>query len=77
MNIYQVSIKFKHGGSLGFDIETNKNIKSEINKEWETSKKSGALSIGDYIVTTDDIQWIKVKGEAIKDGKIFEKRSRR
>lgn len=73
MNTYKVSIKFKQGKSLEFDIDTDENLKVAVPANWSSDKKEGALTIGEYLIATDDIQWIRIKGETLKKDEIVEK----
>ena len=75
MNTFKVNIKFKQGRTLAFSIDTEEDLKDKVVKEWATTKKDGALTMGDYVITIEDIQWIHIEGEPTGKREILEELS--
>ena len=64
---YQINIAFKNNKQLYFDIVQEDDLRENFIHEWTTSKKEGILIIGDYIISIDDILWIRIEGERISE----------
>ena len=76
VNKYDITISFKHKGSLHFELITEENLKENFIKEWGTNKKEGAITIGEYIISTDDVLWVRIQGrDKIGDDKVVEESS--
>ena len=64
MNTFEVTIKFKNGNAIDFELESEENLRDKIEKELESSKT--ILHLGQYILSISEILWIKVEGEEVK-----------
>ena len=64
MDTYKILINFKDGKELLIDIESNENLRDAIARKWRG--KQGALYIGEYLVSVEDIRWIQIKGEKLE-----------
>ena len=64
MDRFRIEIKFKDGKILPIEIDSEEDLRNEIAKTW--SGKKSALFIGDYVISTEDIRWIKVEGERLE-----------
>ena len=64
MNTFEVTIKFKNGNAIDFELESEENLRDKVEKELESSKS--ILHLGQYILSISEILWIKVEGEEVK-----------
>ena len=63
MDTYITTIKFKNLKTVDIRSDTEEDLRDKLEKEWATIKKEGILRLGDYFIVSDEILWIKVKGE--------------
>lgn len=67
MNRFRITFNFKQGKNLYFEMDTEEDLREELGEEWQKSKKDGAMLIGEYLIKTDDLRWLRIEGEVLEE----------
>jgi len=65
MNRFKLVFNFKQGKNLNFEIDTEEDLRETLHDEWEKSKKDGTIIIGEYLIKTEDLRWLRIEGETL------------
>ncbi len=63
MTRYEVLVIFKDHRQLEITTDSEEDLKEILVDEWPGAIKEGAISIGEYIISANDILYTKIKGD--------------
>ena len=69
MDVYKVFIQFKSGKYLEIKTESDVNPLAMFENDWKVYKKEGALAVGNYIIDIEEILYVKVEDDKLKNQK--------